>query len=189
MDDELLANGLYRGICAVGTLVPGIVPPVSRFAQRLTGNRTFTDFSPSVFVTNRTVRFREMEYAIPREAVPEALREVRALIDSRGWRVSFPVEVRSAAADDNWMSTAYGRETGYIAVHRYFRENPEPLFREVERIMMAHDGRPHWGKMHYRDADSLRAVYPRFDDLLAVRDRLDPLRMFSNRYLSRVLGP
>jgi FAD/FMN-containing dehydrogenase len=120
--------------------------------------------------------------------VPEALRDVRALIERRGWRISFPIEVRSAAADENWLSTAYGRESGYIAVHRYFRENPEEYFRAVEQIMMAHDGRPHWGKVHYRDAASLRTAYPRFDDFLDVRDRLDPLRVFSKPYLSRVLG-
>jgi FAD/FMN-containing dehydrogenase len=129
-----------------------------------------------------------MEYAIPREAVPGALREVKALIERRGWRISFPIEVRSAAADDNWLSTAHGRASGYIAVHRYFRENPEEYFRAVEEIMMAHDGRPHWGKMHYRDAESLRATYPRFDDFIAVRDRLDPDRVFANAYLARVLG-
>ncbi|UAJ78286.1 FAD-binding protein [Leifsonia sp. ZF2019] len=188
MDDELLANGLYRGVCALGTVVPAIVPPFSRLAQRLTGNRDFTDHSPSVYVTNRTVRFREMEYAIPREAVPEALAEVKSLIERRGWRISFPIEVRSAAADDNWLSTAYGRETGYIAVHRYYREDPSAYFHAVEEIMTAHGGRPHWGKMHYRDADSLRSVYPRFDDFLAVRDRLDPGRRFENTYLRRVLG-
>jgi len=134
------------------------------------------------------VRFREMEYAIPREAVPAAVTEVKSLIERRGWRISFPMEVRSAAADDNWLSTAYGRETGYIAVHRYYREDPTEYFRAVEEIMMAHDGRPHWGKMHYRDAESLREAYPRFDDFLAVRDRLDPNRRFENAYLKRVLG-
>ncbi|WP_223691065.1 D-arabinono-1,4-lactone oxidase [Leifsonia poae] len=188
LDDELLANGLYRGVCALGTAAPGIIPPFSRLAQRLTGNRDFTDVSPSVYVTNRTVRFREMEYALPRAAVPEALGEVKRLIEKRGWRISFPVEVRSAAADENWLSTSYGRETGYIAVHRYYREDPAEYFRAVEAIMMAHDGRPHWGKMHYRDAESLRAVYPRFDDFLAVRDRTDPNRLFANEYLARVLG-
>ena len=189
VDDELLANGVYRGVCAVGTLMPAIIPPFSRLAQRLTGNRDFTDHSPRVFVTNRTVRFREMEYAIPREAVPEALAAVKALIERRGWRISVPIEVRSAAADDNWLSTAYGRETGYIAVHRYYREDPTEYFTAVEEIMAAHDGRPHWGKMHYRDAESLRETYPRFDDFLAVRDRLDPDRRFENAYLRRVLGP
>ncbi|MFF1574087.1 D-arabinono-1,4-lactone oxidase [Leifsonia sp. NPDC058292] len=188
LDDELLANGLYRGVCALGTAVPAVVPPFSRLAQKLTGNRDFTDASPNVFVTNRTVRFREMEYALPRAAVPAALAEVKALIEKRDWRISFPVEVRSAAADDNWLSTAYGRESGYIAVHRYYRENPHPYFRAVEEIMTAHDGRPHWGKMHYRDAESLRAAYPRFDDFVAVRDRLDPEGRFANEYLARVLG-
>ena len=54
--------------------------------------------------------------------------------------------------------------------------------------MAEHDGRPHWGKMHTLDADRLRALYPRFDDFLAVRDRLDPARVFANPYLERVLG-
>jgi FAD/FMN-containing dehydrogenase len=188
LDDELLANGLYRGACAVGTVLPGVIPPVSRLAQRVTGNRDFTDVSPRVFVTNRAVRFRELEYALPREVVPEALRAVKRLIENRGWRISFPVEVRSAAADDAWLSTAFGRETGYIAVHRYFRERPEEYFRAVEGIMSAHGGRPHWGKMHYRDAASLQALYPRFGDFLAVRDRLDPDRLFGNPYLEKVLG-
>lgn len=188
VDDELLANGLYRGVCALGRLVPSIVPPFSRLAQRVTGNRTFTDDSPRVYVTDRGVRFREMEYALPREAVPDAFREVRRLIQRRGWRISFPIEVRSAAADDNWLSTAYGRPSGYIAVHRYFREDPEEYFRAVEEIMVAHEGRPHWGKLHFRDAASLRGAYPRFDDFLAVRERLDPGRVFGNPYLTRVLG-
>ena len=189
MDDELLANGLYRGVCALGTVAPAVIPPFSRLAQRLTGNRDFVDHAPRVYVTNRTVRFREMEYALPREAVPTALAEVKALIERRGWRISFPVEVRSAAADENWLSTAYGRESGYIAVHRYYREDQREYFAAVEEIMVAHDGRPHWGKLHSRDADSLRTVYPRLDDFLAVRDRLDPERRFENAYLRRVLGP
>ena len=46
------------------------------------------------------------------------------------------------------MSTATGRATGYIAVHRYFREDPTEYFAAVEDIMKAHGGRPHWGKMN-----------------------------------------
>lgn len=188
VDDELVANGLYRVMCNLGAAVPSVIPRLSQLAGKVTGTRDFTDLSPAVFVTNRTVRFREMEYALPREAVPAALCEVKSLIEKKGWRISFPLEVRSAAADENWLSTAYGRDTGYIAVHRFFREDPEEYFRAVEQIMIAHAGRPHWGKMHYRDAESLRALYPRFDDFLAVRDRLDPNRVFGNAYLRQVLG-
>jgi FAD-linked oxidoreductase len=188
IDDELVANGLYRASCAVGRVIPALVPPVNRVADRLAGSRVYTDLSHRVFVTNRSVRFHEMEYALPRERVPQAVREVRALIETRGWRISFPIEVRSAAADDSWLSGAAGRDTGYIAVHRYHRENPAEYFAGVEAIMRAHDGRPHWGKMHNLDADVLRGLYPHFDEFLAVRDRFDPERRFTNRYLERVLG-
>ena len=48
--------------------------------------------------------------------------------------------------------------------------------------------RPYWGKIHFQDAASLAGLYPHFDDFLAVRDRLDPDRVFANRYLERILG-
>ncbi|HQI65722.1 MAG TPA: D-arabinono-1,4-lactone oxidase, partial [Rhodoglobus sp.] len=187
-DDEFMANGLYRGIVNLGHLAPGTIPPINRLAVKLSGNREFTDFSPNVFTTNRTVRFKEMEYAIPVEQVPAAVAEVRALIADRGWNISFPIEVRASAADDLMLSTASGRATGYIAVHRFFREDEREYFGAVESIMRAHDGRPHWGKMHRRTADDLRPAYPRFDEFVAVRDRLDPDRLFANEYLTRVLG-
>jgi len=187
-DDEFMANGLYRGIVNLGHLAPGTIPPINRLAVKLSGNREFTDFSPNVFTTNRTVRFKEMEYAIPVEQVPAAVAEVRALIADRGWNISFPIEVRASAADDLMLSTANGRATGYIAVHRFFREDEREYFGAVESIMRAHDGRPHWGKMHRRTADDLRPAYPRFDEFVAARDRLDPDRLFANEYLTRVLG-
>jgi len=187
-DDEFMANGLYRGIVNLGHIAPGTIPPINRLAVKLSGNREFTDFSPNVFTTNRTVRFKEMEYAIPVEQVPAAVAEVRALIADRGWNISFPIEVRASAADDLMLSTASGRATGYIAVHRFFREDEREYFGAVESIMRAHDGRPHWGKMHRRTADDLRPAYPRFDEFVAVRDRLDPDRLFANEYLTRVLG-
>jgi FAD/FMN-containing dehydrogenase len=183
-----MANGLYRGIVNLGTLAPGTIPPINRLAVKLSGNREFTDASPRVFTTNRTVRFREMEYALPVDAVPEAVTAVRALIAEKGWRISFPIEVRASAADEVMLSTANGRATGYIAVHRFFREDPTEYFAAVEAIMRSFDGRPHWGKMHNRTADDLRPAYPRFDEFVAVRDRLDPDRLFANEYLTRVLG-
>jgi FAD-linked oxidoreductase len=188
VEDVALTNGVYRATCAAATVLPGIVPRVNGLAERLMGNREFTDRSHRVFATRRTVRFRELEYAIPAESVPAALSDVMRLIEDRGWRISFPVEVRFARSDELWMSTAYGRESGYIAVHRYYREDPTEYFTAVEEIMLGYGGRPHWGKMHTRDSTELRAMYPRFDDFLAVRDRLDPQRVFANPYLNRVLG-
>ncbi|WP_322411845.1 D-arabinono-1,4-lactone oxidase [Microbacterium invictum] len=188
VDETILANGVYRGICAAGVALPPVIPAFSRLAARVTGDRAYLDRSHRVFTQRRNVRFREMEYALPASQVAAAFGEVRALIDAEGWRISFPIEVRFAAGDDRWLSSAYGRPTGYIAVHRYFREDPTAYFAAVEQIMLAHGGRPHWGKLHALDADALRERYPRFDDFLAVRSEFDPEGLFRNAYLDRVLG-
>ncbi len=188
LDETVLSNGVYRVTCAAGVVVPAAIPPVNRLAEKLTGNRTFTDVSHRVFTTHRTVRFREMEYGLPAEHIPAAARDIDELIERNGWRISFPLEVRFAAADDLWLSTAFGRATGYIAVHRYYRERPNRYFSAVETVLRAYGGRPHWGKMHTMDATELADVYPRFGDALAARDRLDPRRLFGNPYLEKVLG-
>ncbi|WP_020524565.1 D-arabinono-1,4-lactone oxidase [Catelliglobosispora koreensis] len=188
IDDDLMANKVFGLVCSLGKAFPSVIPPVNRLAQKLTGDREFTDVSTSVFTTMRKVRFREMEYALPRSVIPAVLRDIDSLIKARGWRISFPLEVRAAAPDDLWLSTAYGRETGYIAVHRYFKEDHYEYFQAVEQIFRAYEGRPHWGKIHYQDAASLSKLYPRFGDFVAVRDKLDPNRLFSNDYLNRVLG-
>lgn len=188
IDETLLSNGVYRVVCAGSQLVPAVTPPFNRLAVKLTGDRKYVDRSHRVLTQSRNVRFREMEYALPAANVVPAFRALQALIEQRGWRIEFPVEVRFAAQDDRWLSTAHGRETGYIAVHRYWRVDPTAYFEAVEQIMLDHGGRPHWGKLHTLGAAQLRELYPRFDDFTSLRDRLDPERRFSNRYLDRVLG-
>jgi len=188
VDDQLMSNHVFTLTCLIGTGMPGMIRPINHLADRLVAEREITELSHRVFAAPRTIHFKEMEYALPVEHVPAALRAINELIESKGWRISFPVEVRVAAADDNWLSTAHGRKSGYIAVHRYWREDPTEYFEGVEAIMKGFDGRPHWGKMHFRDASSLAQTYPRFGDFVAVRDRLDPQRLFGNSYLERVLG-
>lgn len=189
VDDDLMANGVYRAVCAAGTLLPVAVPSLNRAATRLTGSRRFADHSHRVFTTTRTVRFAEMEYALPVAALPAVLEELAALIEERRWRISFPLEIRFAAADNLWLSTASGRESAYVAVHRYYRDDHEPYFRAAEEIFRRHSGRPHWGKIHYLGADELRELYPHFDDFVGLRNEVDPRRVFANAYLDRVLGP
>lgn len=188
VEDELLSNGVFQVACSVGRFLPRAVPAIAKISSRALSARTYTDIPYKVFTSPRRVRFMEMEYAVPREAAVAALREVRALIERSPLRVSFPVEVRTAPADDVTLSTASGRETAYIAVHMYRGTPYQAYFTAVERIMIAHGGRPHWGKVHTRDAEYLAGVYPRFAEFTALRDRLDPRRLFTNDYLRRVLG-
>jgi FAD/FMN-containing dehydrogenase len=116
------------------------------------------------------------------------MRELDALIE-RGLLVSLPIQVRVAPADDVWLSPAYGRATGYIAAHVPHRVPYADYFSAVETLMTSYGGRPHWGKLHSRTASDLAVLYPRFAEVVAVRDEVDPDRRFANDYLRQVLGP
>jgi L-gulono-1,4-lactone dehydrogenase len=189
VDDELLSNSVFGLLNRVGNTAPGTIRRVNQVAARALSARTYSDASHRVFTSSRRVVFREMEYAVPREVAMEALAEVRRLIDRSGWRISFPVEVRYAPADDLWLSTAHGRETVYLAFHVFAQTDHSAYFEAVEEVLRAHGGRPHWGKLHTRTAADLAPAYPHWDDFQAVRDRIDPDRLFTNAYLDRVLGP
>jgi FAD-linked oxidoreductase len=188
VDDELLANSVFGWLNKVTARRPSLIPRVNSIAANALSARDYIDRSYHVFTSRRRVRFREMEYAVPRDSVRCLLGELAAYFERSGEQIAFPVDVRFAAADDIWLSTATGRDTAYVAVHQYVERDYEPYFCAFEAIAREVSGRPHWGKLHSLDADALRRSYPRFDDFRAVRDRLDPHRMFGNRYLDRVLG-
>jgi FAD-linked oxidoreductase len=188
-DDEILANGAFAGVVAAGRHVPALIPPLARMSAKALGARTWTDHSHRVFVSRRRVRFLEMEYAVPRAEAPAVLAELRRVHEANDWRAAFPVEVRVAAADDIPLSTASGRDSAYIAAHVPAGTDPGQWFSALEAIAGEVGGRPHWGKLHGLDADVLRTRYPRFEEFVALRDRLDPGGVLSNGYLERVLGP
>ncbi|MFF7984836.1 D-arabinono-1,4-lactone oxidase [Streptomyces sp. NPDC007901] len=187
-EDEFLSNGAFHAAQLLGRAAPAVVPTIARISSTALSARSYTDIPYKVFTSPRRVRFVEMEYAVPREALVDTLRELKAMVDRSGLRVNFPVEVRTAPADDIALSTASARDSAYVAVHM-FRGTPyQAYFTAAERIFTAHEGRPHWGKVHTRDAEYFAEVYPRFGEFTALRDRLDPDRLFQNDYLRRVLG-
>ena len=188
LDDEVLSNGVFGATCLLGRRAPAMVPRLNRVAARALGARTYVDAAPSVFTSPRRVRFRETEWAVPREALPAVLRDLRDLPERLGLRVSFPVEVRVCPADDVPLSTASGRDTGYVAAHAFVGTPHEQWFRGVSDLCRGVGGRPHWGKEHDLTEDDLRPRYPRFDDFVRVRDEVDPEGRFRNDYLDRVLG-
>ena len=188
INDILIENHAFGLIQRAATVNRAWIPRLARFTARTMTRKELTDRSDKIFANERLVRFAEMEYALARENLVQAVRDIRAMIERTGLLISFPVEVRAVAPDDILLSPAYGRETGYIAVHVFNKFEYQPYFREVEAIMNAYQGRPHWGKLHFQTAETLRPRYPRWDDFIAVRDRLDPGGMFGNAYLERVLG-
>jgi L-gulono-1,4-lactone dehydrogenase len=185
---EVMENAAFGALCRTGRAVPPLVRPLGKLAAATLSARSYSAGSHQVFVTPRRVRFVESEYAVPREAVLDVLAELRRAVPGLSQPVMFPVEVRVAAADDAWLSTAYGRDTAYIAIHQYTGMPYAEYFAAFESIAASVGGRPHWGKMHTLDASRLAGLYPRFADFLQVRDQADPERRFANPYLDQVLG-
>jgi L-gulono-1,4-lactone dehydrogenase len=186
---EVMENAAFGSLCRAGRAAPRLIPALGKFASAALSSRSYTDASYRVFVTPRRVRFVESEYAVPRESLPGVLAELRRAVPRLAEPVMFPVEVRVAAGDDIWLSTGYGRDTAYIAIHQYVGLPYRAYFDLFESIVAGAAGRPHWGKLHSMDSGRLQPLYPRFDDFRRVRAEVDPEERFGNPYLARVLGP
>jgi FAD-linked oxidoreductase len=188
IDDELLSNvGLELANRTAATF-PAVTPTLNSFAAQALRPRTYTAPSYEVLCNPRRVRFRETEYAVPRAVVVDVLREIDAWLRSTGENVPFPLEIRFAPAEDVWLSTAYGRDTAYVAVQQYWRLPHARYFDAAEQIFTAVGGRPHWGKLHTRDVDYLAGQYRRLPDFQRARAAADPDGVFANPYTRRVLG-
>ena len=188
LTDDLLANRALDLLQRTGRRVPRAHPLVGRLTGAAMSGSNRLDDSHRVFASERRVRFTESEWALPRAAAREALEAVIALVQRRRLPVSFPVEVRFAAADDAMLSTAHGRDTAYVAVHQYVGSDWAPYFRAVEEVMLDLDGRPHWGKRHEAPAEVLASRYPDWERFADVRAGLDPEGLFVNDHLARTLG-
>ena len=142
---EVVVDNLgFDALCRAGRRFPAAIPMLNRAAARGATRRERVDRSFRVFASPRLVRFTEMEYALPRERAAEAVRAVKAILERHP--VSFPLELRFAAADDALLSPAHGRDSAYVAVHAYAGMPWEAPFREVEALLAGWGGRPHWGK-------------------------------------------
>ena len=189
VDDVLVVNHLLALVCHTGRRLPWMIPHLNRLASRLAGTSERVDHSYLIFSSRRDVRFTEMEYALPRAHAGAAVRAVREIVERDELAVPLPLEVRFVAADDAWLSPAYGRETCYVAVHMFEGMAWDEYFRSVEAAMVDLGGRPHWGKRHSQNAANLATLYSEWERFTSVRARLDPEGRFTNAYVERVLGP
>ena len=186
----MVDNGLF-GFVAALSRVPGLAgarPALSRLVAKLAGGPPYVDWSDRVLATGRTVRANELEYAVPADLGPDAIRAVYAYVRRQRTPVLFPIEYRYVAADDIPLSPFYGRDSAVLSIHQDARVSHDPYFPDVERILRDMGGRPHWGKLHSLTARELEPLYPEWGLFQKVRARLDPAGKLMTPYLRRVLG-
>ncbi len=184
----VVENGALWVFSKASQLVPPLAPTICKISLAGISPLNEVNDSHRIYATPRMVRFQEMEYSIPADQFTTVMGEVQARITQRRYKVNFPIECRFVRGDDLWLSTAYGRDSAYIAAH-VFRGMPyKDYFAGLEEIFTRYGGRPHWGKHHTRDAAYLAAHYPRWADFQRVRAQMDPNGVFLNDYLRGLFG-
>jgi FAD-linked oxidoreductase len=188
INQHVMENGFFGMLCGIGSSVPGSYLPLAKIIGAGATSERKINHSHLVYATPRNVRFKEMEYNIPIEHFKEAMQRIVRKIHDEQYRVYFPVECRFVKGDDIWLSPSYGRDSAYLAFHVDNRTPHNPYFKDIENILMEYGGRPHWGKMHSRTADTLATAYPMWDKFHEIRKKLDPNAMFMNDYVKEMFG-
>ncbi len=131
---------------------------------------------------------RRTEYAIPLDQAPKVIH----LIEQH-YRSNYPylrgfLVIRSAKADDLWLSNCQGATMCYVACHVYCDPHYSQHFDRLEDIMQRHDGRPHWGKEFKDSIQNFEHIYPKWNDFKRLRDEMDPYRLFENEWQEMVMS-
>ncbi|MEE9281686.1 MAG: D-arabinono-1,4-lactone oxidase [Myxococcota bacterium] len=177
-----------RDACLLKTLNPTEVQEDSEHyvdEERLVGERV--GWSDRILPSVRATAFNEIEYAVPAEQGSECLAELRELMLGKYKDVAWPLEYRTVAADDIFLSPAHGRPTVTISAHQSAELPYTPFFADVEAVFRNHNGRPHWGKIHTLQAADLAALYPKWTEFQKVRQELDPEGLFLSPYVRNLL--
>jgi FAD-linked oxidoreductase len=186
---EFTDNVVLKAACELVRLLPASKTFWQKAVGFFVGDTKRVGDSWRIFPSPREVRFHEMEYHLPADQGPECLAEVVAAVRKADLPVFFPIEFRYVAGDDIWLSPFQGGARASIAMHQYWKQDPRPLFRLAEPILLRRGGRPHWGKMFDSELARPRELYPDWEKFQAVRRRLDPGGKFLNPFLRKLFEP
>lgn len=182
----VVENGLFWSLSQVSRMIPRTAKYVSAIsALGVPVGKKMND-SYITYATPRLVKFNEMEYSVPAEAMGSVVKDIHHLLEKEKYNVHFPIECRYVKSDSIWLSPSYQRESAYIAIHMYKGMEYSDYFQAVEKLFQVYDGRPHWGKMHNMEYDKLKEHYPKLKDFLQIREELDPKGLFLNSYLKKL---
>jgi FAD-linked oxidoreductase len=181
-------ESIFRFCCNVTATAPAVAGLLQRQLMKLIRDSRRVGPAYRIFPSERTVRFEEMEYEMPRAAGLPALQEVIAYVRKRKLPVAFPFEFRWAAGDDIWLSPFNRGPGASISMHQYAKMPWRDLFGDAEPIFRANAGRPHWAKRHTLSASDVSILYPQAERFCKVRAEVDPQAKFTNPHLAQLFG-
>jgi FAD-linked oxidoreductase len=183
-----IEEATFRRLLNVGAFVPALVPALQRVMMKTNMDGHRRGPAHAIFPSERTIRFEEMEYEMPRAAGLETLDEAIGWIRRKRLPVAFPFEFRVVAADDIWMSPMNDGPVAAISMHQYAKMPWRDVFAEAEAIFRAHGGRPHWAKRHTLSRADVDLLYPMAERYRAVRRSVDPAGKFLNPHMTELFS-
>lgn len=199
--DILLGHHFVQLLLFLALLFPNMTTVTARFVAWLKSTPTVNiDESWNVFNVDCLYYQYTTEWAVPLSKASTTLRALRTwlrseILDPHGLRPHFPIEIRFSKKDEFWLSPANADDgswedvTCWIGLTQYRPYNTNvpyrALFKNFQRILYEHGGRPHWAKAHPLRPAHLRSRYVRFEDFVALVRRVDPQGVFANEYVRR----
>lgn len=187
--DRLINRSVFPALLELGNRNLALVPLLNRLVSAVyfTHGERVAEYE-RIFSLAMPPVHREAEYGIPIEQAGPMLVALRDEIDRRGLRVNFITELRFMAADNSWLSPAYGRPSCQFGAYTCENADRERFFQAFHELALQHGPRPHWGKTSLLDHATLRENLPRMSDFLKLRRELDPAGVFINDFTRRVFG-
>jgi FAD/FMN-containing dehydrogenase len=187
INDKLLENDAY-GLMNFLAATTGAYKSLGKVMEKFMSPSSKVNWSHRSFATQRTVKFYEMEYAVPLNSLKACISEMREVIKEKNFQTLFPIEIRFVEEDDLWLAPTFKQRVAYIAVHSYIKEDPKAYFSAMEKILQKFGGKAHWGKMNTMTGEYLENNYQRWGDFKELRDKLDPQKKFLNSYLEKLFS-
>lgn len=185
---DLLENKVFSLASKLVKLQPALALPVSKLSSKLVGGESRTGISYEIFPTPRKVKFIETEYAIPLENFEACIEEVHHTFVSGKFDVHFPIECRTTAGEQGFLSPTQGKESAFVAFHMYKGMDEGPYFQWVHELMERYDGRPHWGKVNRYHSSNIEKFYPQAQKFNEIRKTHDPQNVFLTTYFKNIFG-
>lgn len=129
----------------------------------------------------------QSELFVARADAPAAIAALHAAQDQFSPAL-FISEIRSVAADQLWLSSAYQQDTiGFHFTWKPEWETTIAAVKAVEAALAPFAPRAHWAKVFTLPAADVRSRYPRLADFRALANRVDPNGKFRNDFVTALL--
>ncbi|MGN7477349.1 D-arabinono-1,4-lactone oxidase [Solibacillus silvestris] len=183
---QALENGLFYVASELCKYKPSQSLAISRLASKVVGQESRTGKSYEIYPSPRNVKFVETEYAIPLSHFESCIEEVHAMFKSGKFHVHFPIEIRTTAGEQGYLSPTQGQESAFIAFHMYKGMDESIYFTWIRQMMKRYGGRPHWGKVNHYSKNNIEEFYGNASLFNEQRKLMDPQNVFLTTYFKNI---